>query len=94
MLIKGLLITVITFAYRILNLLLWAYCILSWVAMANPRLYDIYMKLDNFMRPIMAPFRKICAPLTYRIGIDFSPLILVLAFDFVIRFVMTLVTML
>ena len=94
MVIRALLVTIISMAYRVLNILLWAYCILSWVAMANPRLYDIYMKLDNIMRPVMAPFRKLCAPLTYRTGIDFSPLLLVFAFDFVIKMVMAVLTVL
>ena len=89
--LKGFFIIVISLLLRVLNIVLWAYCILSWIGMINPKLYNIYMWLDGYMKPIMAPFRKLCMPLTMRTGVDFSPLILVLVVSYVARILLTFI---
>ncbi|MBY0546553.1 MAG: YggT family protein [Candidatus Obscuribacterales bacterium] len=58
-------------------ILLW--CLLSWFP--NIRWYEQpWRTLDNIVKPIMAPFRKIIPPLG---GIDLSPMVAMLVIQFV-----------
>ena len=58
-------------------ILLW--CLLSWFP--NIRWYEQpWRTLDNIVKPIMAPFRKLIPPLG---GIDLSPMVAMLVIQFV-----------
>lgn len=58
-------------------ILLW--CLLSWFP--NIRWYEQpWRTLDNIVKPIIAPFRKLIPPLG---GIDLSPMVAMLVIQFV-----------
>ena len=85
MLIKQLLLIIISFLTRIFGVALWGYCILSWVAMANPNLYKLYQTLSRYVEPVLKPFQKLLMPLTMNIGIDFSPMLLAIVVPYAFR---------
>lgn len=85
MMIKQLLLLLISFLMKIFGVALWGYCILSWVAMANPNLYRIYQALSKYIEPILKPFQKILMPITMRTGIDFSPMLLAIVVPYIFR---------
>ena len=75
-----LLIIILRLAIKLVNAAVWAYVILSWIIPMNrsQQLVNIYMTLAKYIEPFLAPIRKLMAPLTYRMRIDFSPYVLVL----------------
>lgn len=81
------LISLVSLAFRVANLAVWAYVILSWIVTPYTKLYDIYRKLGSVIEPILSPIRKLISPLTYRIGLDFSPYLLALLISWVGNFV-------
>lgn len=54
--------------------------ILSWVPF-NDTLYKIRQFLGVFINPVMNPVRKLISPLTFKIGIDISPIIALILID-------------
>ncbi len=79
---------------RLLNAVIWIYCIMSWVASPTNKVYRL---LSNFVAPILAPFRKLTQLLfkNSRLMIDISPILASIAlelltrvlFDILMRFV-------
>ena len=82
---RYLIITLLGLVYRVVDLAVWAYVILSWFANASPKLYKIYCLLAKYLEPVLRPIRKLLAPITYRIGLDFSAYALILALGAVYR---------
>ena len=84
----------ILFFSRLLNGVIWVYCIMSWVASPSNRVYRF---LSNLTAPILAPFRKLTQALfrNSRMRIDISPILASIAlealtrllFNIMIRFV-------
>lgn len=83
-------ISLVSLAFRIANLAVWAYVILSWIVQPYTKLYEVYRILARYIEPVLAPIRKLISPLTYKIGLDFSPYILVLLISWVGNFVIRL----
>lgn len=83
--IRQLLLIIISFLMRIFGIVLWGYCILSWVAMVNPNLYKLYQTLSKYVEPVLRPFQKILMPITMRIGVDFSPMLLAIVVPYAFR---------
>ena len=88
---KTLIIIFLSLAVKLVNAAVWAYVILSWFVRTSPGLVNIYMTLARFIEPVLAPIRRLMEPLTYRIGLDFSPYVLVLIISFVSRFISRIV---
>jgi YggT family protein len=64
---------------QVLQMVVLLWCLLSWFP--NIRWYEQpWRTLDNIVKPIIAPFRKIIPPLG---GIDLSPMVAMLVIQFV-----------
>ncbi len=80
---------IISFAFDVIRYILLAWIILSWIPLKPGNVfYTIKMQLNRFMRPIMAPFRKILPPMG---GISFAPILLFFALDFIRDFLVNAV---
>ena len=84
---KFILITALALTVKVVNAAVWIYVIMSWFVRTTPGLVNFYMTLAKYIEPLLAPVRKLMEPLTYRIGLDFSPYVLVLIISFVSRFI-------
>lgn len=72
--------SIILGAIQVLQMVILLWCLLSWFP--NIRWYEQpWRTLDNIVRPIIAPFRKIIPPLG---GIDLSPMVAMLVIQFVV----------
>ena len=73
------LVMLISGLVELVNMLVIVWCLLSWFP--NVRWYDQPFKtLDQIVQPIIAPFRRIIPPIA---NIDLSPMIAMLALQFV-----------
>lgn len=88
---ERIILSILGLAYKVVDWALWAYVILSWFAGASAKLYNIYRTLAKYMEPLLSPVRKLIRPLTYKIGVDFSPYVFLLLLQFVYRFLARLV---
>lgn len=71
------------------NILIIVYCLLTWFPMnPNGLLADIGAVLDGIVGPYLNFFRRIMPPMG---GIDFSPVIAVLALTFIERLLVYLI---
>lgn len=71
------------------NILIIVYCLLTWIPMnPNGLLADIGAVLDGIVDPYLNFFRRIMPPMG---GIDFSPVIAVLALTFIERLLVYLI---
>lgn len=71
------------------NILIIVYCLLTWIPMnPNGLLADIGAVLDGIVGPYLNFFRRIMSPMG---GIDFSPVIAVLALTFIERILVYLI---
>lgn len=71
------------------NILIIVYCLLTWIPMnPNGLLADIGAVLDGIVGPYLNFFRRIMPPMA---GIDFSPVIAVLALTFIERILVYLI---
>jgi YggT family protein len=66
---------------NLFKLVLFVWCLISWFPNINRR-EQPWAALDNIVRPIMAPIQKIIPPIG---NIDISPIVLILALDFLSR---------
>lgn len=65
--------------------------IMSWFVMAMPdALRRIYGFIQMLTEPILRPFRMILQKVTYSIGIDFSPILAIMAIQFIGRIAVSL----
>jgi len=89
MVVFGILIEVVAKgAYYLLGLYIWLVVgavIISWVN-ADP--YNPIVRfLGRVTEPVLAPIRERMRGLTMRVGLDFSPIVVVLAIVFIQRFI-------
>lgn len=80
--ISRLLLFIIGTASELLTLAVVVDAILSWIPF-NENVYKIRQVLGKITSPVMEPVRKLISPLTFRIGIDISPIIAILLIDVV-----------
>jgi len=66
---------------EIFNWGLLIYCIFSFIR--TPQTIKIYEFLGNIYRPLLEPISKLLYPLQRNIGLDFSPIILLILIDFI-----------
>jgi YggT family protein len=77
---------IITGLLQLINGLLLLWCLLSWFP--NIRWYEQPFKtLDNLVRPIVAPFRRIIPPIS---NIDLSPMVAMIVLTLVTNIVQQL----
>ena len=88
---KLILITAISLFYRIFNIALWIYCIMSWFRFNNATLWNVYNKIGDFVEPALAPIRRLMEPITYKIGIDFSPVVLIFILNLIYSIIIQLI---
>ena len=73
------------YIYRLLDFAILAYCILSWIAGSNYKLYKIYSWLGKYLEPIFTPVRKLMYRLNINLPFDLSPWITMILLGFVYR---------
>lgn len=81
----GLVVLLIYYALRALELLLLIYCVFSWfIRDPNNKIYAI---LSAICDPILAPIRSVLERISFLngAGIDFSPVVLMLIISFIMR---------
>jgi len=66
------------------ELIILVHVILSWIPIVDRR-HPIVRFIDSIADPILAPFRQPLWPYTRRIGIDFSPILALIALDIIQR---------
>ena len=76
--------------YRLLNFLIFVYCILSWFARSNYKIYNIYMWLGRFLEPLFVPVRKLMYRFNINLPVDLSPWITMLLLGLVYRVLVSL----
>lgn len=69
--------------FQVLTTLIVLYCLLSWFCPPNSKLYGIYMRMGELVEPLIAPWRRLTQGLTYRIGLDFAPVIAIFALEII-----------
>ena len=57
------------------------YCIMSFIR--TPATEPVNKVLDSIYKPILDPISKLLAPLQKNIGLDFSPIVLILLLRFI-----------
>ena len=82
---------IISFFIQVIHIYMFivvANVILSWVVVVsrNINIRKIYWMTNRLVEPAIAPFRRMLYPLTRQIGLDFSPFLLIIILEIVIRF--------
>ncbi len=81
----SILLIILGYAYRLLSFVLLLYVVFSWFVRPGSSLWNLYCTLAKLLEPLLSPFRKLLSGLTYSIGIDFSPYLLILTAGLVYR---------
>lgn len=83
---------IVELLFQFYSLLILVYCIMSWIPMRQEGLlYDIASALHMVVSPFLNLFRRLLPPLG---GIDFSPVVAVIALNLIERYVMSLLLVL
>ncbi|WP_206458997.1 YggT family protein [Anaerovorax sp. IOR16] len=69
----------ISFFIEIVITLIVVEALMSWFVRPGSNFYRIYCSLHGLTEPIVNPFRQLTSGLAYRTGIDFSPLVAIIA---------------
>ena len=84
-----LLLRTIGTVFYVMELVILADCILSWLVMGgNSTVYKIYSIIDKIAFPILAPCRALLQRLNLRGPIDFSPVLALILLSVIRRIVM------
>ena len=71
---------------RVIVALICASAVMSWFTPSfGPQLWKIYGLIQNLTEPFILPFRKLLWRFSSQMGIDFSPVIAILAVQFITR---------
>lgn len=77
---------------EIIVVMICAEAIMSWFAAGfSPGIMKVYMTLRQLTAPVLMPFRKLLQPISYKMGIDFSPVAAVFALQIVARVLVMIV---
>ena len=88
---------------KLLGLAIYAFCeiiafmicveaVMSWfVGSASPGVRKFYFTLCSLTAPVLMPFRKLLQPLTFRMGIDFSPVAAIFVIQIISRVLVNIV---
>ena len=72
-------------AYRILELAILVYCIMSWLVTPGSRAYDIYVKMSYYLEPLFKPAKMLLSRFNLNIPIDLSPWITMIFITIIYR---------
>ncbi len=64
---------IIYYAFRVLDLAILAYCIMSWLVRPGTAGFDIYRKLGYYLEPLFKPARMLLSRFNFNIPIDLAP---------------------
>ena len=81
------LIIICYYITRILQCAVFFYCALAILFKPYDKGYKIIVWMSKFMDPLLRPFRKLCDPLTQKVGIDISPVISMMVFQIIYRMI-------
>ena len=76
---------IVYYVFRIYELAVLVYCILSWFARPGSRVYDIYVKLGYYLEPTFRPARALLSRLNLNIPIDFGPWLTIILASLICR---------
>ena len=76
---------IILYAFRIVDLAIFAYCIMSWFVRPGSRGFDIYRKLGYYLEPMFKPARMLLSRFNLNIPIDLAPWITMLLLSVLCR---------
>ncbi len=71
--------------FRVFELAVLAYCIMSWFVRPGTQAYDIYVKMSYYLEPVFKPFRNLLSRLGLNIPIDLSPWLAIIAASILYR---------
>lgn len=83
-------ITAVNLFFQVLTTLILLYCVFSWFCPPNSSLYGLYVRMGEFVEPMIAPWRRLTQGLAYRIGLDFAPIIAIFVLQFINRLLVTI----
>lgn len=75
----GILFTAVNMFFQVLTTLILLYALMSWFCPPGSKLFDFYMRMGDFVEPLIRPWRRLTQGLAYRTGMDFAPFIAILA---------------
>jgi len=79
------------YVFRLLDLAIFVYCIMSWFVRPGTRLYEIYAKLAYFLEPLFVPARKLLSRLRIGIPVDLSPWVTMLILGIIYRILVIII---
>ena len=77
--------------WRLLDLAILVYCIMSWVVTPGSRLYSFYYKLSCYLEPLFVPVRRLLGRLRLNLPIDLAPWIIMILLGFIYRILITII---
>jgi YggT family protein len=81
---RGFGFSLIELVFQLINLYMWAIIIRALLSWVSPDPYNPIVRfLERLTEPALRPIRKLLPP--HRIGIDLSPLVAVLAIQFLVQ---------
>ena len=82
---------ILYYFYRLLNLAILLYCVLSWFVRPGTRLYDIYVKMAYFLEPLFLPVRKLLSRSRLNLPVDLSPWLTTILIGFIFRIIISFI---
>ena len=77
--------------FRVLELAILAYCIMSWFVRPGTKAYDIYVKMAYYLEPMFKPAKKLLSRFNINIPIDFSPWITMIFINIIYRIIAAII---
>ena len=82
---------IIYYAFRVLDLAIFAYCILSWLVRPGSRAFEIYRKLGYYLEPLFKPARMLLSRFNLNIPIDLAPWITMILASLICRILLIII---
>ena len=77
---------------NIIILMICVEAVMSWFVQSfTPGIGRFYNMLCSLTEPFMMPFRKLLSPITFRMGIDISPIFSIIVIQFIARILIMIV---
>ncbi|MBR5730484.1 MAG: YggT family protein [Firmicutes bacterium] len=89
--ITGIIRLALYWFWRLLDLAILVYCIMSWIVTPGSRLYRFYYKLGCYLEPLFVPVRKLLGRLRLSLPIDLAPWITMILLGFVYRILISII---
>lgn len=82
---------IIYYAFRVVDLAILVYCILSWFVRPGSRAFDLYRKLGYYLEPLFRPARKLLSRFNLNIPIDLAPWVTMLLLSVLCRILLFII---